>query len=231
MFTARVKMSEFKVEFRAAHNGVGINSSTGSVILQSRCDPLLHKFLLHQDGSYSNEWRRHSPENKLWERSFLTDAGDVILQDQDDRTCLFGQDMQLIDSWQYMGYLIAYLPGPRTVYMVRKGEHYVVDIRSQDGETLRLKSQKSEHDHLSVCKDVITGKIVALDNLTSSIDIFSQDGKSQRIINIFFRIQSTDKPVSSLLAFISVAEDEQASFVKARLSYLCEDPRILVLQQ
>ena len=191
------KMSEFKLELKpelqASHHDVSINSSTGAVLFQSSGEPVLHKFSLRQDGLYINEWRRQCPENKRWMRSYLTDTGDVILQDQNDRTCLFNQDMQLINSWHQKGYLIGCLPGPRTVYMVANIKHYGIDIRSQDGEILHLKPQKIElwcceqPDGVSVCEDVTTG-ILVVTNRNGNMAVFSRGGKSQRIMKLLFRI-------------------------------------------
>ena len=115
LFTVRVeKMAEYTWESDIEWYSVrlSINSSTGDVIAlekQKGMDVyLLNKYSL-QDGSYSNEWTRQSPENKEWASCYLTDAGDVILHDYHNRTCLFDQDMQQMDSWQYQGELCAYL--------------------------------------------------------------------------------------------------------------------------
>ena len=116
------------------------------------------------------------------------------MQDQTRHTYLFDQDMQPIDSWQYNGDLIACLPGPRTVYKVEKGGHFVIDIRSQDGDILPLKSEGRTREYvypnLKVCDNVTTGRLVVLHKttkpettghiiprITAAIDIFSQDGK------------------------------------------------------
>ena len=168
-------MSEFKLEFDAARWSVNINSSTGTVILQKKDEPLLYQFTVHEDGSYSNEWIRQCPENKHWDRSYLTDAGDIILQDSNGHTYLYDHDMQLIDSWQYRGHLITCLPGPRTVYFVEKGEReYVIDIRRRDGEVLQLEPVASTwvDEHMSVCEDETTGKLVVADYMSNAIDIF-----------------------------------------------------------
>ena len=171
-------MSKLKLEFKPAWSRVSINSKTGAVILQEEKEALLYKFSQHQDGSFSKEWRRQCPENKCWKRSYLTDAGDIILQDSNYHTFLFDQDMQLIDSWQYRGDLIACLPGPRAVYAVKKGEGYVVDIRDQYGEVLQLKPDESTwKSNLSIYDDVARGKPVVLDCGSNTLDIFSEDGK------------------------------------------------------
>ena len=190
-------MSEFKHGPEVGNlylREVSINRSTGAVILLAieNNEDLLYKFSF-QDGSYNNEWRRQCPENKQWMYSYLTDTGDVIMQDQTRHTYLFDQDMQPIDSWQYNGDLIACLPGPRTVYKVKKGGHFVIDIRSQDGDILPLKSEgrtgEYANPNLTVCDDVTTGRLVVLRDTTkhepvtfifqrtTAIDIFSQDGK------------------------------------------------------
>ena len=189
-----------------SHHGISFNSSTRAVILQSHRKPLLCKLSLHQDGSYSTEWTHRFPENKQWKQSFLTDTGDVILQDKNRRTCLFDQDMQLIDSWQYKGKLIACLPGPRTVYDIgRHIGHHVIGIRSQDGQILELKLEHSVRCYTysrSVCEDVTTGKLVILvgeyddddtddDEVYPTVDIYilSQDGKSHHMVmNLLSRI-------------------------------------------
>ena len=193
MFAVRVeKTSEFKLELKpesqASHHDVSINSNTGAVLFQSRGEPMLQKLSLHQDGSYIKEWRRQCPENKRWMRSFLTDTGDVILQDQNDRTCLFNQDMQLINSWHHKGNLIGCLPGPRTVYLEANGEYYCVDIRSQDGETLQLNHKyHKQPDGMCVWEDVTTGNLLVT-NRTGEMAVYSQDGKSQCVMNFLFRI-------------------------------------------
>ena len=196
-------MSEFKLVPEVGNiylREVSINRSTGAVILLARenNEDLLYKFSF-QDGSYNNEWRRQCLENKLWIYSYLTDTGDVIMQDLNDDTYLFDQDMQLIDSWHHKGDFITCLPGARTVYKVEKSGYFVIDIRSQDGEILRLNSEGWTKDYaysnLNVCEDVTTGRLAVLNHDTkiSAIDIFSQDGKSQHIvINLLFRIQSTE---------------------------------------
>ena len=225
MFTVRVEnMSEFELEsgvgYKYYRRGLSINSSTGAIILRTKKkdELLLYKFS-HQDGSYSQDWIRRCSGTD-WMNNYLTDTGDIILQDHHFHTCLFDQYMQLIDCWQCNGHLIACLAGPRTAYKVRRGwGSFAIDIRSQDGEILQLRKLYSKP---SVCEDATTGRLVVLDNATKeiedsypdtcniSIDIFSQDGKSKRIVmNLLFRIQPTDEPVSSLLAFISVAEDGQ----------------------
>ena len=207
MFTVRVeKISEFEVRTEGEY--LNINSSTGDVILiaKGNNEILLCKFSLHQDGPYSNEWRRQCPMNKQWIYVCLTDTGDVMMQDQNYHTYLFDQDMQLIDSWQHTGDLIACLPGPRTVYEVEKEQHFFIDIRNQDGEILRLKSEGRTKEYpyprLSVCEDVTTGRLVVLYTTKQGvlgdrfIDIFSQYGKSRCIvIHLLFRIYSTDETV------------------------------------
>ena len=145
---------------------------------------MLYKYSLHQDESYRNEWKRQCPENKEWDKYYLTDAGDVILDDRSNhRACLFDQDMQLMDSWQYQGTLVACLPGPRTVY-VNKGKEYVIDIRSQDGEILQLKPEGSTwRDYpVSVCEDERTKKLVVLERYAQIMDIVLQGGKQQHIL-------------------------------------------------
>ena len=173
---------ELKPEFHASHHDVSINSSTGAVLFQSRGEPLLHKFSLHQDWSYFNEWRRQCPENKRWMRSYLTDTGDLILQDQNDRICLFNQDMQLINSWHHKGCLIGCLPGSRTVYLEASGEDYVINIRSQDGETLTLQLTHEyfkQSEGMCVWENVTTGQLLVT-NRSGIMEIFTRDrtGKS-----------------------------------------------------
>ena len=182
-------MAECKLESEAQYRGTPwINSSTGDVLVQTKQKktdgPLLYKYSLHQDGSYSNEWKHQCPENKDWDRYYLTDNGDVILQaSHNNSTCLFNQDMQLMDSWQYQGELIACLPGPRTVYSVWKEVEYVIDIRNQDGEILQLKPEGNTwncYPH-SVCEDERTKTlVVVVEGYT--MNIFSKDGKPQHIL-------------------------------------------------
>ena len=185
MLTVRVeKMLEpRKLGFRASDQNASINSRTGDVVIQHNSEPWLHKFALCQDGSYSQEGRRECPEKKMWTHIFLTNAGDVVVQDDTDLpTRLFDQDMQLIGSWQCRGDLIACLPtaGPQTVYVVEKEQGYLIDIRSQDGEVLQLKPEGNtwESNSLCVCQDASTGKLAVLDadDLSNTMDIFSKDG-------------------------------------------------------
>ena len=195
LFTVRVeKMAEYTLESDIGWLGMlSINSSTGDVIAlekqQGKDVYLLYKYSL-QDGSYSNEWTRQSPENKEWSSCYLTDAGDVILQDRSNhRTCLFDQDMQLMDSWQYQGHLRACLPGPRTVYAVTKEEEWVIDIRSRDGEILELKPEGNTWSYYpdSVCEDERTKRLVVVEEHNKQMDIFAQGGKQQHILYLLFR--------------------------------------------
>ena len=195
MFTVRVEtMPGLELGFRACL-GVAINKSTGDVIVDEEDEPLLHKFHLQQNGSYREEWRRQHPENvRRYARKYLTDTGCVILQNEEDApTFVFDQEMKLIDSWQHQGdQLIATLPGTRAVYAVKEGRKWWIKIRIKDGEVLQLKPDGStwEYNRLSVCEDARTGKLaVIFDPLfsNSSLDIFSQDGKTkQRILNDSF---------------------------------------------
>ena len=189
LFTVRVeKMAECTLESDAQYARFpNINSITGDVLLQAeqkkKNERLLYKYSLHQDGSYRNEWKRQCPENKDLDKYYLTDAGDVILKYYDnDHTYLFDQDMQLMDSWQCQGNLVTCLPGPRTVYSVKKGEEHVIDIRNQDGEILQLKPEGNtwNYDPDSVCEDQRTRKIVAVEG--RSVNFFSRDGKPQHIL-------------------------------------------------
>ena len=194
LFTVRVeKMAEYSGESDTDWYGPSINSSTGDVIVQGK--PwgkdvwLLNKYSL-QDGSYRNEWTRQPPENKAWDSCYLTDAGDVILEDYyNHRTCLFNQDMQQMDSWQCQGYLRACLPGPRTVYAVKKGEEYVIDIRNRDGEILELNPEGSTWRSYpySVCEDERTKRLVVVEQNDKQMDIFAQGGKQQHILYLLFR--------------------------------------------
>ena len=197
LFTVRVeKMAEYTRESDIEWYSVrlSINSSTGDVIALGKQKGkdvyLLNKYSL-QDGSYSNEWTRQSPENKAWDSCYLTDAGDVILHGcyNNHRTCLFDQDMQQMDSWQYQGELCACLPGPRTVYVVRKGEEWVIDIRSRDGEILQVKPEGStwRNWQYSVCEDERTKRLVVVEQYCTQMNIFAQGGKQQRILYLLFR--------------------------------------------
>ena len=91
-----------------------------------------------------------------------------------------------MDSWQYQGYLRACLPGPRTVYAVKKEKEYVIDIRNQDGEILQLKPEGSAWRYCqgSVCEDERTKKIVVVERLEWIMDIFLQGGKQQHILHL-----------------------------------------------
>ena len=194
IFTVRVeKMSELELDFKAG--AFCINSSTGDVLLHTD-DHLLHKYALRQDGSYINQWKRQVPENKdncRMDSVYLTDAGDVILQNyiyvtRSLLTYHFDQDMKLIDSWEPDGQLIGCLSGPRVVYKVTKGGGHVVVIRSVDGEVLQLEPYKGTTwtDLRDVCEDVKTGKLMVCsgDSSLDTISIFSQDGKSQHILHL-----------------------------------------------
>ena len=190
IFTVIVEeMPEFKLKFKAGDD-LSINSSTGAVILQEKNEPLLYTYWLQQDGSYSNEWRRQCPENKHWGSCFLTDAGDIILHDNNGLTYLFDQDMKLMDSWQHQGSLVACLSGLRTVYSANKGMGYVIDIRSLDGEILQLNPEGSTYGkHFSgrMCEDERTKKKVVVNRYhRATMDIFLQDGKSQHILYLLF---------------------------------------------
>ena len=182
IFTVRVEMMpELKLGFGACRF-VGINSSTGDVIVEEEDEPLLHKFHLQQNGSYREEWRRHHPENvKRYCRKHLTDTGDVILQNdkEDGTTFVIDQEMKLIDSWQHQGYLIDTLPGTRTVYAVREGWDWHVEIRIKGGEVLQLKPDGSTliHSSRSVCEEATTGKLGVRND--PYLDIFSRDGKTK----------------------------------------------------
>ena len=177
------KIAKRKPGFVAGRN-VNFNS-TGAVIIEEENGSSLHKFCLQQDGSYREEWRGH-----LWNvncRKHLTDAGNVILQQgQPATTFLFDPDMEVIDSWNYQGELIACLPGQRVVYAVQENESiFRVDIRNMDGEVLQLESKGGTWitGGLSVCEDAGTGKLVVTkDSLhfNGSLDIFSPDGKTRQ---------------------------------------------------
>ena len=145
MITVRVeRMPGLKLGFSACGEA-GINKSTGAVIVEERHEPLLHKFQLQQNGSYREEWRRQLPENVKRDcHKYLTDTGDLILQNEEDgTTILFDQEMKLIDSWQHQEDLIATLPGTRTVCAVKEGKEWHVEIRIQDEEVLQLKPNGS----------------------------------------------------------------------------------------
>ena len=195
MFTVRVKK---KTERKVNDDGLVSISTTGDVITAGASTDTLCKFSLQQDGSYSTQWRRQLPK---YIRSmsteyniYLTDTGDVILQTQEEnsKTFLFDQDMNLKDSWQHHGQLIGCLPGPRTVYAVREAKGILVEIRSQNGESMQLKPERNAWDsiRLSVCEDGRTGKLVVVQwsyvityrrtnasKRTNVMDIFSGVGK------------------------------------------------------
>ena len=189
MFTVRVEtMPGLKLGFRAEWD-VGINKNTGAVIVEEWDKPLLHKFHLQQNGTYREEWRRQWLEDvKDHSHKYLMDSGSFILQNKDGTTFVFDQEMKLIDSWQHQGYLIATLPGTRTVYAVREGEECHVEIRIKEGEVLQLKPEGSpwQNSDLSVCEDATIGKLVvayASDQLQNgNLDIFSRDGKTKQRI-------------------------------------------------
>ena len=187
LFTVRVeKMAECSLEFDGYVAGCEDQQQHRRCYhTRRRMNHLLYKYSLLQDGSYSNEWKHQCPENKEWDKCYLTDAGDVILHDNDNhRTCLFDEDMQLMESWQYQGYLCACLPGPRTVYAVKKEKEYVIDIRNQDGEILQPKPEGStwRDSPNSVCEDERTKKLVVVEGLSWIMDIFLQGGKLQHIL-------------------------------------------------
>ena len=168
---------------------VGI-STTGDVIIREARIGTLCKFSLQQDGSYSEQWRRQLPENissvSALCRKYLTDTGDLILQDYqpNSTTFLFDQDMKLKDSWQHQGDLIGCLPGPRTVYAVREAKLDLVEIRSLNGELIKLKYERNPWNKIlmSVCEDGTTGKLVVV-TYDSRMDIFSGVGKTKHRIH------------------------------------------------
>ena len=120
-------------------------------------------------------------------RKYLTDTGDVILQNlkEGSQTFLFDQDMNLKDLWRHRGRLIGCLPGPRTVYAVREAEGFLAEIRSQNGKSMQLNLERNERPMVSVCEDGRTGKLVVVQRGwkdTSFMDIFSGVGKSKHQI-------------------------------------------------
>ena len=170
---------------------VAICSRTGAIISgsQSYSGSLLHKFSLQEDGSFCEDWKHPLPENIEHQcRKYLTDTGDIMLQNNEEgsTTFLFDQNMQLISSWESLGQLIAGLPGPRSVYVVKdrreeKEYLYRLDIKNQAGEILQLKPEGHTwtHSDLSVCEDTRTGKLMVVQSSTfhNSLDVFLQDGK------------------------------------------------------
>ena len=193
MFTVNVKK---KTEWKVDDDWCVSISTTGDVITTDARTGTLCKISLQQDGSYSEQWRHQLPENissKSAEYNiYLTDTGDVILQNRKENstTFLFDQDMNLKDSWQHHGQLIGCLPGPRTVYTVKEG--ILVEIRSQNGESMQLKPERNAWGsmYLSVCEDGRTGKLVVVQCSywityrrtnelmdTNVMDIFSGVGK------------------------------------------------------
>ena len=180
------KVPEFKLEFDGDRWSVNINSTTGAVILQKKNEPLLYKFSLNQDGSYKNEWRRQIPENKHWKSCCLTDAADIVLQDSNNRTCLFDKDLKMIDTWEYSGDLIACLRGLRTAYCVNSNSNkdfqlYDIAIRRVDGKVIQLQEGSNSRSKKSLCENATTEKLVVIDTI-DRLRIFSQDGKSQHIV-------------------------------------------------
>ena len=192
MFTVHVEtMPGLKLEFdasnclKAARAVVGINKSTGAVVVEDLHEPLLHKFHLQQNGTYKEEQRHLLPENINRDcPKYLTDAGNVMLHNHDDSTTfLFDQDMKLLDSWQHQGYLIATLSGTRAAYAVEEGKEWYVEIRIQNEDVFQLKPDRStwEDEYLSMCDDVRTEKLaVTYASIASFLDIFSRDGKTKQ---------------------------------------------------
>ena len=169
---------------------VGI-STTGDVIAPDGHDTLC-KFNLQQDGLYREQWRRRFPEDissSVRCPKYLTETGDVILQNTQKKrtTFLFDQDMKLKDSWPHKGMLIGCLPGPRIVYAVREPEGTLVEIRSQNGELIQLKTERNpwRSTVMSVCEDGRAGKLVVVerDRQDSRMDIFSAVGKTKNRIH------------------------------------------------
>ena len=194
MFTVRVKK---QTERTVDDDNLVSISTTGDVITRDGTAALC-KFSLLQDGSYSEQWRRQLPENICSKSAeynkYLTDTGDVILQNQEENstTFLFDQDMNLKDSWQHQGQLIGCLPGPRTVYAVKEAMGILVEIRSQNGESMQLKPERNAWGsfYLSVCGDGRTGKLVVVHysygityrRTDDFMDIFSGVGKTKHQI-------------------------------------------------
>ena len=193
MFTVSVeKTAEREINF---DRRVGI-STTGDVIIEDGTGTMC-KFSLQHNGLYRQQWRREFPENISASRAvrgyhkYLTETGDLLLQNSQENstTFLFDQDMKLKDSWQHQGDLIGCVPGPRTVYTVKKAEGILVEIRSQNGELKELKNERNPWSSLmmSVCEDGRTGKLVVVkfdsDFGDSSMDIFSGDGKTKHSIH------------------------------------------------
>ena len=171
MFTVRVEKTTIR---HIDANWCESISVTGDVITTTK-DGNLCKFSLQQDGSFSEQWRRQLPKNNLGSDIYLTDTGDIIIAHHrlEKRTIFwFDQDMKLIDLWQHEGYLIACLPGPRTVYRVRKEGDYYVEIRNQKGEVIQLNLIKCTlNDHpLSVCEDGKTGKLAVISSSLGLMD-------------------------------------------------------------
>ena len=203
MFTVRVERMPGLELGPGLREHADINKSTGAVIVEEWRENLLLKFHLQQNGSYKEEWRRQHPKNVKRDcPKYLTDTGYVILQNvEKGTTFVFDQEMKVIDSWQHQGRLIATLPGTRTVYAVREGEKWHVEIRIKGGEVLQLKPDEStwECSNLNVCECARTGKLAVMytgprtyqnrrvtyfgitdTGSTSSLDIFSRDGKTKQ---------------------------------------------------
>ena len=193
MFTVRVEMMPglklgFSVWLDISAVDMGINKSTGDIIVEDEHEHLLYKFHLQQNGSYKEEWRHVCPENiKRHCRIYLTDTGNIIVQnkEEDSTTFLFDQDMKLIDSWQHQGHLIAILSGTRAAYAVREGQEWHVEITIQDGDVLQLKPDGStwESKYLNVCDDARTEKLVVIHRISGALHIFSRDGKTMQSLH------------------------------------------------
>ena len=191
MFTVRV---EKKTDNKLDYDPLVSISTTGDVIIGEDVTRTLWKFSLQQDGSYSEQWRRQLPKNincvSSEYRQYLTDTGDVILENFGEKstTLLFDQDMKLKDSWQHKGEIIGCLPGPRAVYAVREAEGILVEIKSQNGESMQLKHERNALYMMGVCEDGRTGKVVVVQigwedaYFMSSMDIFSGVGKTKHQI-------------------------------------------------
>ena len=166
----------------------------GAIIIRGK-GSFLSKICLQRDGSYRTQWQDYPPsiEHDRRTRNYLTDTGNIILQEVGSTTTLlFDQSMRVIDSWQYQGKLIACVSGSRAVYLVQEKEMiYRVDIRSLNGEVSQLKSKGgtwvTSGSHVYACEHARTGKLVVINDFGKSLDIFSRGGKiKQRLIHQIF---------------------------------------------
>ena len=180
---------------------VGLNTSCriGSVLVGDHSGHLLYRFTLHIKTGFYSEMSKPLPVNVTsFCSKYLTDTNDIMLRDWDENstTSLFSHDkMKMKARWEHNGdHLIACLPGPRAVYVVKDGEQHCIEIRSQTGEVKKLKLDTlSWGKMLSLCENTESKRIAVLDSsndFTGSLDIFSEDGKLH-IMYIFLRFMPT----------------------------------------